>query len=182
MESISDADLQNSGEFRLTPEEAQKRYSIKSGAYYKRLEAANVKHRKDDEGVFLDAEQVAILDQLDDHLKNGGKLDEFSPGKLSTIGNKSAAIATSQEMMGESVGGVNNDLAQKLDRSAQSVAASFLADARNRLTAEYLQNPDRIDEDLKSQVFISPSPRGIDQDWAGHHIAAAINRVKAGEI
>jgi hypothetical protein len=182
MEPTTNLETNDSGQFRLTPEEAQSRYQIKNGAYYKRLEAAGIKHRKDENGVFLDKEQVAILDELDEHIKNGGRLDDFAPNKLLVINQKPKEIINAESVIEESFNEINLEFVKQLDRSAQSVAASFLADARNRLTAEYLENPERIDNDLKEQVFINPSPRGVDKAWAGHHIAAAINRIKAQGI
>lgn len=184
MECTASEGFSDSGQIRLTPEQAQSRYQVKSGAYYKRLEAAGVKHRKDDEGPYLDAEQVEILDRLDAHLKNGGLLADFSKAKLSIIqkGKELSMIATAEEVVEESVSGMSADLAEMLDKSAQSVAASFLVDARNRVTAEYLQNPHRLDNKLKEQVFIHPTPGAVDRAWAGHHLAAAIFKAKAGEV
>lgn len=178
MDTLASNGLGDSGVIRYKPEEAQERYGIKKGAYYERLRAAGLRHQKDAQGSFLDAAQLDILDKLEIHLGNGGSLADFSHSsnnKLSVQG--STEISSAEELLDDSMN-VSRTLAEKLDQSAQEVAASYLASARNRLTAEYLFNPDRLDSDLQSQIFPRPNIGAIDQEWAGHHMAEAIRAIR----
>ena len=174
-------DSVQSGVFRLSPDEAQVRWGVRKDAYYTRLKALGIRHRKDQSGAYLDADQVARLDAFHEHISNGGNIADYREGssQISAIAPRDSRelVSDSGEKINQSVDTINFDLAEKLDRSAQSVAASFLADARNRLTAGYLQNPDALDFDLKEQVFLEVSPTQIDQMWAGAHIEAAIASV-----
>lgn len=170
-----------SGVFRLSAEEAQTRWGVRKDAYYTRLKALGIRHKKDQSGAYLDADQVSRLDSLHQHISNGGSIADYreSGSNISAIAPRDSQelVSDSNEKVNQSVNTIDFDLAEKLDRSAQSVAASFLADARNRLTASYLQNPDTLDSDLKEQVFLEVSPTQIDQMWAGAHIEAAIASV-----
>lgn len=176
--AIHQENSMESGLVRLSPEQAQERWSVKKDAYYTRLKALNIRHKKDASGAYLDADQIARLDALHTHICNGGNIADYRENSLEITAiapQESRKLASnSREKVDQSVNAIDFDLAKKLDRSAQSVAASFLADARNRLTAGYLQNPDSLDFDLKEQIFLEVSPTQIDQSWAGAHLEAAI--------
>lgn len=168
----------DSGRIRLSPDEAQTRWAVKKDAYYTRLKALGIRHKKDDSGVYLSEDQIARLDRLHEHISNGGTIADYreNSSEITAIAPQSSRelSSSSDEKVDRSVNAIDFDLAERLDRSAQSMAASFLADARNRITAGYLQNPDSLDEDLKNQVFLEMSPVQIDRDWAGAHLEAAI--------
>lgn len=172
-----------SGLVRLSPEQGQERWSVRKDAYYTRLKSLNIRHNKDEFGAYLDADQIARLDALHEHICAGGSIADYRENRseITAIApQKSRELASnSREKIDQSVDAIDFDLAKKLDRSAQSVAASFLADARNRITAGYLQNPESLDSDLKEQVFLEVSPTQIDRDWAGAHLEAAIAAVLA---
>ena len=59
----------------------QERYSIKSrSALYARINSLSISLNKDPEGISnATPEQIALLDQLDSHIKNGGSMKTFSP-------------------------------------------------------------------------------------------------------
>lgn len=175
----------NSGQTRLSPEQAQTRWAVKKDAYYTRLKALGIRHKKDESGAYLDEDQIARLDRLHEHISSGGSIADYreNSSEITAIAPQSSRglSSNSTEKVDQSVKVIDFDLAKKLDRSAQSVAASFLADARNRITAGYLQDPDSLDEDLKNQIFLEMSPIQIDQNWAGAHLEAAIAAVLADQ-
>lgn len=171
---------------RLSPDEARSRYGLGKDAYYSRLKSLGIKHYKDGNFHYLDAEQIARLDKLHYHLLNGGNLSNFSEeNSLVAVNNSSEISRNSPASSGEKVSAAfsnfDYDLAAKLDRSAQTVAAGILAETRNRLTAEYLQNPQKISEELQEKIFLEIDPVAIDQAWAGAHLEAAIAQVLALE-
>lgn len=171
---------------RLSPDQARNRYGLGKDAYYSRLKSLGIKHSKDGNFHYLDAAQVERLDKLHYHLLNGGNLSNFSEENSSLTLAESKQVSvnslqSSDEKISNAFNGFDYDLAAKLDRSAQSVAAGILAETRNRLTAEYLQNPERISEELQEKIFLEIDPVAIDQAWAGAHLEAAIVQMLAAE-
>lgn len=168
----------DSGRTRLSPDEAQTRWGVRKDAYYTRLKALGIRHKRDNSGAYLDQYQIARLDRLHHHISNGGNIADYreNSSEITAIApqNSRELSSSSGEKIDQSVNVIDFDLAERLDRSAQSMAASFLADARNRITAGYLQNPDKLDADLRDQIFLEMSPAQIDQNWAGAHLEAAI--------
>ena len=64
------------------------RYGINRSALYKRFEAASVKPVKlsSRNKTFISQEQLQLLDELDQHIKDGGTLSEFNPnGRLQAM-------------------------------------------------------------------------------------------------
>lgn len=53
------------------------RYSIRKSALYDRLNALKIKSEKTRNGSYINAEQLKVLDELNDFLKKGGKIAEF---------------------------------------------------------------------------------------------------------
>ena len=171
---------------RLSPEQAQNRYGIKKDAYYSRLKCLRIKHIKDGSFHYLDSTQIGRLDRLHYHLSDGGILADYveDTSSISLSGNSAVSRrspSSAVKKMEESFVDYDYDLAAKLDRSAQSVAAGILAEARNRLTAGYLEDPSRIDEDLQGKIFLEVDPTAVDREWAGAHLESAIARVLALE-
>lgn len=54
------------------------KYKIKKSALYDRLYASGIKPERTRLGSFVSADQLDILDKLDEHLKNGGALADFA--------------------------------------------------------------------------------------------------------
>ncbi len=66
---------------QLTVQELCSRYKIKSRkTLYSRLSALEMTLAKDDRGrSYATSEQIELLDQLEEHLKDGGTLSNFTP-------------------------------------------------------------------------------------------------------
>lgn len=73
---------------RFSPTEVQEMFGLKKSQYYNRLKFLEIEANKDAEGnCYLDAEQVDLLEALDEHINKTGKMDGFvssSNGSLVT--------------------------------------------------------------------------------------------------
>jgi len=65
---------------RITPEEACEALGIKKTPYYERLKFLGIKANKDDEGTYLNAEQMKLMEDLDKHIQQTGKMEGFQGG------------------------------------------------------------------------------------------------------
>ena len=164
-------------DLRLTPQEAQERWEIQQSGYYKRLGFLGIKAKRDESGTYLSGEQVEILDKLDSHLKQGGKMEEFefdSDSSEITISKKNSGVVTAKEAVEESTNNPDFEIMQRFDRSGQEEAAGILAQAKQHLVSSYIQNPNNLDQDLQKQLFENEPIEKINQQWAGKHLADAI--------
>jgi hypothetical protein len=78
---------------KLSIKELQKRYGIKRAALYDRLSYLNIKARKEGNKAYLDAEQIAHMDGLHEHMQND-KMDNYPIPQ--TTGAKEKEELTSQ--------------------------------------------------------------------------------------
>ncbi|MFW6295846.1 MAG: hypothetical protein ACOC04_01515, partial [Halothece sp.] len=62
---------------RFPVKELPNRYNINRSVLYTRLEKLNIKTIKEKNKSFIDGESLKLLDNLNDHLKNGGKTNDF---------------------------------------------------------------------------------------------------------
>jgi hypothetical protein len=65
---------------RTTPDEACEILGIKKSPYYDRLRFLGIKANKDEEGTYLNAEQMKLMQDLDNHIRETGKMEGFSGG------------------------------------------------------------------------------------------------------
>lgn len=115
---------------------------------YKRLDKAGVKAHKQNNQTWLDDEQFTALEELDKHIRSGGSMHDFGAMILQdqkTIDNQN----TEQQSQHQ-----NELIAEEivvLDRNAQEKAAGILI-AESLITADYLNNWQLLDEDLRKEV------------------------------
>ena len=65
---------------RTTPEEAYDALGIKTSPYYERLRFLGIKANKDEDGTYLNAEQMKLMWDLNDHILQTGKMEGFPGG------------------------------------------------------------------------------------------------------
>jgi hypothetical protein len=65
---------------RTTPEEACEVLGIKKSPYYDRLRFLGIKAERDEEGTYLNAEQMKLMEELDKHIRQTGKMEGFQGG------------------------------------------------------------------------------------------------------
>jgi hypothetical protein len=79
---------------RITPEEACETLGIKKSPYYQRLRFLGIKANKDDEGTYLTKDQMKLMWDLHEHIKQTGKMEGFNGGgQLALVENSGAASA-----------------------------------------------------------------------------------------
>lgn len=166
--------MTNDSALRTTPTEIMEQYGLGKDAYYFRLKKANIKAQKDETGkAYLDEEQLKRFDEVHHQIEaeKSGSSSEIVKKESHELELK--AYQSTDDKIKESVKG-DADIAQKFDRAAQTRAAAILTEAANRLTADYIANPEALDEDLKTQVFFEDSPQHINRQWAATHLAEAM--------
>lgn len=62
------------------PEEIYEKLSIGSTTYYNRLSHLGIEASKDEEGVYLNPEQMKLMEELNEHIKQTGKMKGFRRG------------------------------------------------------------------------------------------------------
>jgi len=65
---------------RTTPEEACEALGIKKTPYYERLRFLGIKAERDEEGTYLNAEQMKLMEDLNKHIQHTGKMEGFQGG------------------------------------------------------------------------------------------------------
>lgn len=65
---------------RTTPDEACEVLGIKKSPYYDRLKYLGIKANKDGEGTYLNEEQMKLMWELDEHIRETGKMEGFGGG------------------------------------------------------------------------------------------------------
>jgi hypothetical protein len=82
----------------------QDRYDLSRKALYDRLKALKIQLARSGNKVFANDQQLEILDELNDHLKSGGTLKNFSPALATT-----AIVETVQSPLNNVQSPLNND-------------------------------------------------------------------------
>jgi len=62
------------------PEQICETLSIERSTYYKRLKYLEIEPSRDDEGPYLDAEQMKLMEDLNEHIRKTGKMRGFRGG------------------------------------------------------------------------------------------------------
>jgi hypothetical protein len=92
-------------EFKMTeelstkqrPDEICKTLGIGTTTYYNRLEHLGIEASKDEEGVYLNAEQMKRMEELHEHIKRTGKMKGFRGGGQLAV-SESSGLASELEI------------------------------------------------------------------------------------
>lgn len=136
----------NDDQNQLSVTQAPERWSIKTAQFYERMKRLEIKPIKEGKKAYLTADQIQLMDALDEHLKQGGKMEDF--GALSV--SKSAEVESTQEVEEVHSTAVHDDFAA-LIKSAQEHAAGSLI-AKYTLSAQFQNQPELLADDLRSHV------------------------------
>lgn len=79
------------------PDEICERLSIGTTTYYNRLEHLGIEASKDEEGVYLNAEQMKRMEELHEHIKRTGKMKGFRGGGELAV-SESSGLASGLEI------------------------------------------------------------------------------------
>ncbi|MEG3840063.1 hypothetical protein [Microcoleus sp. herbarium14] len=83
---------------RTTPDEACEALGIKKSQYYDRLKYLGIKANKDAEGTYLSAEQMKVMEELNEHIKETGKMEGFGGGGGQLALSQSSGLASALEI------------------------------------------------------------------------------------
>ena len=139
------------------PEEVQEMFGIKQRAYYNRIKYLKIEAYRDEEGkVYLDQEQVNLLEKLDEYVSITGKMEGFEPNNngASLVKSESQQLDTASEVKLEAENAMpEGEEINEFDIAAQLRAAEVLATAGDALTAKYVANPELLAPELRRKVF-----------------------------
>ncbi len=136
------------------------RYEVKSPTtIVKRMKALGIKTSKNSEKFWLLEDQVALLDELNQHIIEGGRISDFVENHCSEITTTGTALTKAEseevELTAEPVdvymsNGSENQM-KNLMAIAQQRATGVLV-AERALTAQYLANPELLDDQLQEKI------------------------------
>jgi hypothetical protein len=145
----------------------RERYAISKSAVYNRLKFLGIEITKENGNSFLLAKDLELLDELHEWIEAGNSTNNFPrPGALiqsdaSGIEPGSVPLGAGQTQIPTAEDG--NQI-RVIVRSAQEKAAGLLM-AQNILAAQFKDNPDMLDDDLRQQVKATEeaiAPKSLD--------------------
>jgi hypothetical protein len=172
-----------SGSAKELNQRIQERYDIGRAMVYKRLRHLDIQPSKQGSQVWLTTDQLNELDKLNQHLLEGGKLEDYSPHQNGIVVAETAEIESyqtsslehgAQAIRVEPIGDPEPELAAR-QRTAKTQAAGNLI-YQNLLAQHYMENPELLDPDLKEAVAASEAytiPKPVDP-W--EYAQAALKR------
>jgi len=101
---------------RITPEEACETLGIKKSPYYERLRFLGIKANKDNEGTYLNAEQMKLMEDLDEYIRQTGKMEGFQGGGQLAL-SENSGLASALEVPEVELPEVEANFAQMDDES-----------------------------------------------------------------
>jgi hypothetical protein len=126
------------------------RYGIGKSSVYKRLKLLHLSVKREGGKFYLPATEVQLLDDLDNWIREGNTMETFvKPGMLTNTEESAIDIEALKKILGD--GSEEGTQIRELLRRAQEKAAGVLI-AQNIIAAEYQNNPELLDEDLREQV------------------------------
>jgi hypothetical protein len=157
----------------------QKKYSIGRDPLYARMRYLRMTTEKVSGKAYLSADQVAHMDALHEHIKATGRMEGYPvpppSGPVEEEPETTTAIAVSQQTSvsaqaaptpsfkatGERSHSGEMEAIAAMVRNAQSKAAGMLI-AENMLAAQFIQNPDKLPDDLRAKIQESAAPPSVD--------------------
>ncbi len=145
----------------LTPiSEAPEIWGLKSSAFYERMKFLGIQAIKQGRKSFLDEEQIAQLNELDEYIQEHGSMEGFNnPNSNSIVKAEKNSLETNIQQPQPTVeapnhtrsfGSEQQQMAQ-LVASAQNKAAGVLI-AEGVLAQQFIANPEMLPEQLRSQI------------------------------
>ena len=138
---------------RITPEEACETLGIKKSPYYQRLRFLGIKANKDDEGVYLTADQMKLMFDLHEHIKQTGKMEGFSGGGQLALVESSGAPALEIPLEPETVVNADDgDLDQIIWEAAELKKQQLAKAALIRLHLAHQMTEDDLPDEMKEEL------------------------------
>lgn len=139
---------------RITPEEACETLGIKKSPYYERLRFLGIKANKDDEGTYLTEDQMKLMWDLHEHIKQTGKMEGFSGGgQLALVENSAAASALEIPLEPETFAdGDDGELEQIIWEAAELKKQQLAKAALIRLHLAHQMTEDDLPDEMKEEL------------------------------
>ncbi|MBD2666679.1 hypothetical protein H6G73_19775 [Richelia sinica FACHB-800] len=168
--------LENETEnFKISILELQKKYGIGRDPLYARMRYLRIKTYKVLGKAHLDAEQVAHMDGLHEHIKANGRMEGYpvpqpsgpieeeqtTPTTLTVAQTQAPAPNTNYSPQGKRSQSSPVDDVAAIIASAQSKAAGTLI-AENVLAQHFIQNPELLPDELKAKIQESAQMPSVD--------------------
>jgi hypothetical protein len=138
---------------RTTPEEACEALGIKKSPYYERLRFLGIKANKDAEGTYLNAEQMKLMEELDKHIRETGKMEGFSGGgQLALVENSGATSALEIPLEPDFGDGDDGELDQIMWEAAELKKQQLAKAALIRLHLAHQMTEDDLPDEMKEEL------------------------------
>jgi hypothetical protein len=139
---------------RTTPEEACEKLGIKKSPYYQRLRFLNIKANKDDEGTYLTEDQMKLMWDLHEHIKQTGKMEGFSGGgQLALVESSGATSALEIPLEPETFAdGDGGELDQIIWEAAELKKQQLARAAMLRLHLAHQMTEDDLPDEMKDEL------------------------------
>jgi hypothetical protein len=151
---------------RTTPDEACEALGIKKSSYYERLKFLGMKANKDDEGAYLTEEQMKLMWELDEHIRQTGKMEGFHGGQLAL--SESSALASvleiPEQLESQTFAEVNDEVLDQLIWDAAELKKRQIAEPEVielHLAAQMTEDdlPDEMKAELQAvRKLTNPKP------------------------
>lgn len=127
------------------------RYGIGKSSVYNRLKFLDIATGRKDGQTYLLSSEVELLDELQNWIRDGNSQESFpKKGALVKSGAGELGSENAEAIFVEDVDGEDSHI-RRLLRKGQEMAAGLLI-AENLLAAQYRDNPDQLDDDLKAKL------------------------------
>lgn len=160
-------------------EQVGEKYHIAKSQVYKRLSHLGIKAYKENGETWLDAVQVEELDKLAAHIDSGQSMESYECTAIALSESNQLDQTAERVEFNDSP---DNDQISQLVRAAQTRAAGVLI-AERVLAARFKDNPQMLDEDLRSQVAAAEeaiAPKSVDPNqYANSLIERYLNSDRA---
>ncbi|WP_414528444.1 hypothetical protein [Nodularia chucula] len=139
----------------------QDRYAIGKQAVYNRLEALDIKPFKQGNKSYVHATDVELLDQLHQHIKDGGKMDDFkSPRSVDTMDTPTGQVDISFSPLdrvdtSSLTTGQSETAASELIALVEAIAPLAEGIARHLKPSDPLQHLKALEEAAKAGWILS---------------------------
>ncbi len=174
-DNTPDSDQNQENFSKISILELREKYSIGRDPLYARMRYLQITTWKSGGKAYLDADQVAHMDGLHAHIQQTGRMEGYPvpepSGPLEAEPEETTAIveAAPQALSaqpnysptGERAHNSETEAIAAMVRNAQNKAAGMLI-AENMLAQQFIQNPDKLPEDLKAKIQESSVPPAVD--------------------
>lgn len=137
---------------RTTPEEACERLGIKKSPYYQRLRFLNIKAHKDDQGTYLAEDQMKLMCDLHEYIKQTGKMEGFTGGgQLALVENSGVASALEIPLEPETFGD-DAELDQMMWEAAELKKQQLARATLIKLHLAHQMTEDDLPDEMKQEL------------------------------